>query len=157
MSTDVIFCNILRMPFDDRGDPHLVQLRQICQEAANELVGRTERIAELQQENAMLKSRIAEIGLTGVNHNPNNNSELQELHSQISGLQQQLQAKDEYLEGLTRRLDDMIGVLSAASVETKAREPKGRLALTKVSFDLSSLQKSGMMTSFVGRFTKPRA
>src|SRR5262245_38059714 len=44
--SDVMLCGVLRMPFDDQGDTHLVQLRDCCRQAANELEKRAAMLAE---------------------------------------------------------------------------------------------------------------
>lgn len=46
--SDVMLCGILRMPFDDGGDIHLMQLKQACHEAATELERRADAFTALQ-------------------------------------------------------------------------------------------------------------
>ncbi len=46
--SDVMLCGILRMPFNDDGDMHLMQLKQACREAATQLESRADALAALQ-------------------------------------------------------------------------------------------------------------
>lgn len=66
--SDVMLTGVLRMPFDDHGDPHLIQLRQRCNEAANQLEIRADRIRGLESELSILRKTLTdapEVGIMG--------------------------------------------------------------------------------------------
>lgn len=111
MSADGILCNICG---------------RFAVEAADQLVARTDRIRELEEENDRLKSRIAEIRITGVSQSPNHEAEQLELSNRIKDLEGRLRATDEFLVGLMQRLEDTMGLLSPSG-GTKSKSRLSRL------------------------------
>ena len=58
--SDVMLCGVLRMPFDDRGDTHLAQLKDRCHQAADELEKRADEIERLRAFTGEMEANLRE-------------------------------------------------------------------------------------------------
>jgi hypothetical protein len=59
---DIMLLGVLRMPFDDHGDIHLIQLRQRCLTAAKRIEDDADRIAALEAKVRRLERRFPMLG-----------------------------------------------------------------------------------------------
>jgi len=58
---DIMLLGVLRMPFDDHGDIHLIQLRQRCLTAATRIEDDAEKIAALEAERDRLRELVKKL------------------------------------------------------------------------------------------------